>query len=102
MPCLAGCLGYHLESEWFQAEINLGVHERAGVNCEEFHFLKPPLGEDAWPHSGPSLMNSSTVLARPTWLVLTRYHGAHEFLQTGKLWGVFLSFMLNVGPRVQD
>jgi len=43
MSYLAGSLGYHLESEWFQAKIDLCIHQRTRVNCEESHVLNPPL-----------------------------------------------------------
>jgi hypothetical protein len=35
---MAGGLGYHFESEWFRAKIDLREHQRIGVNCEESHF----------------------------------------------------------------
>ena len=58
MSCLAGGLGYHLESEWFQAKIDFGVHERTGMHCEESHFLNPPLGRCS-PASGKHIQGLS-------------------------------------------
>ena len=42
VPRLAARLSYHLEAERLQAQIDLGVHERTGMNCEELHEPKPP------------------------------------------------------------
>src|SRR6185437_5834569 len=39
---LAARLRHHLEAERFQTQINLGVHEWTGMDCEEFHCRKPP------------------------------------------------------------
>ena len=44
MAGLSGCCGDKLQTEWFEAKINLRVHEAAGMNGEEFHLFSKAMG----------------------------------------------------------
>jgi len=39
MPGVFRCRGHKLEPEWLQPKINLRIHQTAGMNREEFHFI---------------------------------------------------------------